>query len=256
MSSAAVRRGPAVFLDKDGTLLQDLPWNVDPQRMQLAPTAAASLAALGRLGVPLLVVSNQSGVELGKFGTPALATVGRALAALFAGCGARLSGFLWCPHAPDREGQPRCSCRKPNPGLLRTAAQRFAIDPHRSWMVGDILDDVEAGRRAGCRTILVDTGNETVWKAGPWRQPHHRVGDLASAAALIVADGRLSAPAVGGSAPAAQTPHRAGTRRLIAAPAWPWVTLPVGPQERMAIPRRRFSRAPAPRRASSRSGRS
>ena len=179
---------PAIFLDKDGTVLEDVPWNVDPARMRLAPTAGAALRTLARLGRPLVVVSNQSGVALGKFEASALEAVGRRLRDHFVDCGAELRGFLWCPHAPDAQGRPGCACRKPNSGLLRGAALRFGLDLRRSWMVGDILDDVEAGRRAGCRTILVDVGHETVWRQGPWRRPHHTVGDLATAAALIASE--------------------------------------------------------------------
>lgn len=179
---------PAIFLDKDGTVLEDLPFNVDPSRMRLAPGAGEALRTLAGLRLPLLVVSNQSGVALGKFDVEALAAVGARLRTFFVECGADLLGFVWCPHAPAADGRPACACRKPNTGLLRSAAVRFGLDLRRSWMVGDILDDVEAGRRAGCRTILVDVGNETQWRPGRWRRPHHTVGDVAAAAALIASD--------------------------------------------------------------------
>jgi D-glycero-D-manno-heptose 1,7-bisphosphate phosphatase len=193
MTSAPSLRRAAIFLDKDGTVLEDLPWNVDPDRMRLAPTTPAALAVLGALGLPLVVVSNQSGVALRKFPESALDDVRLRLAQLFERCGARLHGFLWCPHAPGNDGRPVCACRKPQPGLLRQAADRFDVDLPDSWMVGDILDDVEAGQRAGCRTILVDVGNETVWRTGPHRDPHHRVQDLVSAA-RVIATARAQAP--------------------------------------------------------------
>ena len=80
-----------------------------------------------------------------------------------------------------------CLCRKPAPGLLHQAARTRNLDLARSWMVGDILDDVEAGRRAGCRSVLLDVGHETVWRLSPLRTPHFRAGDLLEAARHIVA---------------------------------------------------------------------
>jgi histidinol phosphatase-like enzyme len=86
---------------------------------------------------------------------------------------------------------PACACRKPAPGLLRQAAAEHGIDLAQSWMVGDILDDIEAGRRAGCRTVLLDVGNETVWHRTPLREPHHLCADLLAAAQTIVAQHAL-----------------------------------------------------------------
>jgi histidinol-phosphate phosphatase family protein len=176
----------AVFLDKDGTVLQDVPYNVDPALMRFAPGAAEALAQLAATGMPLFVVSNQSGVARGRFPEQALEAVRERLADMFAACGARLTGFVYCPHAPADDGAPACDCRKPSPGMLQRLARAHRLDLTRSWMVGDILDDIEAGRRAGCCTILIDNGNETVWRRGAMREPHHRVPELAAAARIIV----------------------------------------------------------------------
>jgi D-glycero-D-manno-heptose 1,7-bisphosphate phosphatase len=171
----------AVFLDKDGTLVEDVPYNADPERLRLAP-GAASLACLAQRGYRLFVVSNQPGVALGLFGHAELARVARRLRELLAPSAVRLEDFLYCPHAPGAG----CGCRKPADGLLRAVAARRGIALDKSWMVGDILDDIEAGRRAGCSTILIDNGNETEWRPGPLREPHARVRDLADAAAFIL----------------------------------------------------------------------
>ena len=179
---------PAIFLDKDGTILRDVPYNAEPRRMAYAEGARAGLGRLARLGMPLIVVSNQPGIALGRFAPEALAPMERRLARLFAAAGARLTAFLHCPHHPEGVQAPyaaACSCRKPMPGLLQQAARRYALDLASSWLVGDILDDVEAGRRAGCRTILLDVGSETEWRSGPMRDPHYVAGDLDRAAALI-----------------------------------------------------------------------
>ncbi len=181
---------PAVFLDKDGTVLQDIPYNVDPARMAFAPGAREGVARLAVLGLPLIIITNQPGIALGMFGAEALRPVRRRLARMFEEEGAALAGFHYCPHLPGGALPAyavSCACRKPAPGLLLAAAERHRIDLGRSWFVGDILDDIEAGRRAGCRTVLIDNGNETEWKPGEWRVPHRRAPDLAAASRIVAA---------------------------------------------------------------------
>ena len=180
----------AVFLDKDGTVLADEPYNVDPERMAYAPMALAGLARLAQTDLALVVISNQSGVARGLFPADALHGVGVKLAALFQAAGAHLAGFYWCPHHPDgvvEDYAVSCACRKPQPGLLLRAAQELDLDLGASWFIGDILDDVEAGNRAGCRSILLDVGNETEWRTGSHRVPHCRAPDLAAAADIVAA---------------------------------------------------------------------
>lgn len=172
----------AVFLDKDGTLVDDVPFNVDPARITLAPHAGAALRLLRDAGYEFFVISNQSGVAQGRFSLAALQDVREALNAMLAAEGIAVRDFYWCPHAPE-DG---CACRKPLPGLLHRAAQDHDIALHESWMVGDILNDVEAGQRAGCRSVLIDNGNETEWKSGAMRQPHAVAGDLLQAARAIL----------------------------------------------------------------------
>jgi histidinol-phosphate phosphatase family protein len=180
----------AVFLDKDGTLIEDVPYNVDPDRIRLMPRAAEGLRALHAAGYRLIVVSNQSGVARGYFAEGALAEVERRLRELLADAGVPLAGFYYCPHHPQGKVAAyavACACRKPATGMLLRAAVEHGLDLGRSWLVGDILDDVEAGRAAGCTTVLLDTGHETEWLLTPARQPHHRVADLAEAATVIAA---------------------------------------------------------------------
>lgn len=182
----------AVFLDKDGTLLDDVPYNVDPAQMRFAPGAREALTLLAAHPFALFVISNQAGVALGKFVNSALAGVENRLQRLFAECGATLRGVYWCPHHP--QGRVKryavvCGCRKPAPGLLLRAAREHRLDLARSWFIGDILDDVEAGNRAGCRTVLLDNGHETEWLAGAQRVPSARAADLYEAARIVVRDG-------------------------------------------------------------------
>jgi D-glycero-D-manno-heptose 1,7-bisphosphate phosphatase len=172
-----VQRPRAVFLDKDGTLVENIPHNVDPDRIALSRGAAEAVRTLAAHGFRLFVVSNQPGVALGLFEARQLDGVEQRLREMLP----ELSGFYYCPHAPDQG----CECRKPACGLLQRAARRHGLRLERSWMVGDILDDIEAGRRAGCRTVLVDNGNESEWRRTPEREPHFTASDLSHAAALI-----------------------------------------------------------------------
>jgi D-glycero-D-manno-heptose 1,7-bisphosphate phosphatase len=174
----------AVFIDKDGTLVRDVPHNVDPDRIELAPGVGPGLRLLHDSGFALIVVTNQPGVAEGRFPAAALARVRSRIDELLAPHEVALSAFYFCPHAATR-GERACACRKPEPGLLQRAAAEHGIDLADSWMVGDILNDIEAGRRAGCRTALIDCGNETEWVLSPWRMPDLVTADFAAAARLI-----------------------------------------------------------------------
>jgi histidinol-phosphate phosphatase family protein len=205
MSGSETARAPrsAVFIDKDGTLVENVPYNVDPARIVLVPGAATALCRLARLGYRLFVVSNQAGLALGRFDEAALGRAWRHLAAMLSRQGVALDGFYYCPHHPQGSvaaWASACTCRKPAPGMLLRAAAENGIDLATSWMMGDILDDVEAGRRAGCRTVLVEVGNETEGVRSPWRTPDLVASGLAQAAALIPPPGPGVADSVFGAA--------------------------------------------------------
>ncbi len=175
---------PAIFIDKDGTLVEDVPYNVDPARLRFTPRAAEALRLWRDAGYHLVVITNQCGLGRGLFDRTALSRLHDALAARLAREGVALDAFFACPH-PDALG---CGCRKPRAGLLREAARALNIDLERSWMVGDILNDVEAGHRAGCRSVLLDVGHETEWQHNVWRTPEHRCTDLLDAAQATLLD--------------------------------------------------------------------
>jgi D-glycero-D-manno-heptose 1,7-bisphosphate phosphatase len=182
-------RRPAIFLDKDGTLLDNVPYNVDPDRMHLASGAAEALLTFHRAGYTLIVVSNQSGVARGYFDEQALRSVDQRLRELLAGVGVPLAGFYYCPHHP-LGSNPRyavnCDCRKPAPGMILRAAADHGIALDHSWLIGDILDDIEAGRRAGCQTVLLANGNETEWRLSPLRCPKYLAEGLDAARRIII----------------------------------------------------------------------
>jgi histidinol-phosphate phosphatase family protein len=180
------RLARAIFLDKDGTLIEDVPFNVDPARVALTPGAGPALKSLTDRNFRLVVVSNQSGVAAGRFAESALGAVERRIAELLAPWGVAIDAYWYCVHAATAG----CSCRKPAPGLMLRAAAELEITLAESWLIGDILDDVEAGHRAGCRAALVLNGNETEWQRGDLRIPDVAARSLEQVARGIVAGER------------------------------------------------------------------
>ncbi len=182
----AARGGPgraALFLDKDGTLIQNVPYNADAALVRFMPHALEGLARIGATGLPIFIVTNQPGLASGQITRKAYVDLQAAIEKrLKEEGGITLAGWYTCPHAPTAG----CLCRKPSTGLLRQASLAHHIDLTRSWMLGDILDDIEAGRRVGCTTILIDVGNETVWRRSPLREPHYRCSDMLQAAEIVV----------------------------------------------------------------------
>lgn len=184
----------AIFLDKDGTLIEDIPYNVDPEKIHLSEGAVEGLQLLYRAGYPLIVVSNQAGIAHGYFSEKDLEQVVHRLEDLLAEIGVLLAGFYYCPHHPEGKiaiYRMDCDCRKPAPGLLFQAALEQGIDLKESWMIGDILNDIEAGQRAGCHTILINNGNETEWVLNSIRMPQYCVLNLTEAAHIILAQSIL-----------------------------------------------------------------
>jgi len=178
----------AVFLDKDGTLIEDIPYNCDPALIRLMPDCIQGLRAISKAGFKLVVVTNQPGIALGLIRESALLEVEGRLRELLRELNVPLAGFYYCPHAPaGRTSQfaRACRCRKPLPGLLHRAAAELRLDLPRSWLIGDILDDVEAGRRAGCKTIFLANGHEDQWRIGPLRIPDYTAATIDQAARII-----------------------------------------------------------------------
>lgn len=152
---------PAVFLDRDGVVIEDVNYLGDPDRVRLIPGSAEAVAELNRAGWAVVIVSNQSGVARGLFSLAAVDAVHAHLAVMLRNHGARIDSFLFCPHHPEAEMpefRADCDCRKPRPGMLLCAAAELGLDLAESWMIGDRESDLAAGAAAGCRTALVRTG--------------------------------------------------------------------------------------------------
>ena len=185
----------AVLFDKDGTLVEDDPPNTDPARVRFFPDVFTALRLLTDAGYDLVVVTNQSAVAQGRCEEADVRRMQTYVRRRLADEGVSLSGFYYCPHHADGLVVPYavpCECRKPQPGLLLRASRELRVDLTQSWMVGDILHDVEAGRWAGCRTVLLDNGHETEWRLTEARWPDHIAPTLLKAAHLIVRSGERS----------------------------------------------------------------
>jgi D-glycero-D-manno-heptose 1,7-bisphosphate phosphatase len=186
-----------VFVDRDGTLTEEVGYVNHPSRLQLLPGAAEAVRRLNRASIPAVMVTNQSGIARGYFSEDMLAAVNAALVEQLERAGARLTALYVCAHHPT-EGLPPfradCDCRKPKPGLLRRAALDLGLDLTASWMVGDKPSDIEVGQRAGTRTVLVLTG----YGRGEWEyrreafpvQPAHVADDILAAVDWILATRR------------------------------------------------------------------
>jgi D-glycero-D-manno-heptose 1,7-bisphosphate phosphatase len=185
MASANAKRR-AVFLDRDGTVCEEMGYLNHLSRLRIFPTAAAAIRRLNAAGWPVILLTNQSGVSRKIFPEALVAQIHEKIAADLAVHGARVDGFYYCPH----QKADRCACRKPLPGMIVRASMDHGLDPQKSWMVGDRLADLELGQAVGARTILVLTGygrGEYEWHRAEWpRQPDRVAEDLASAVEFIL----------------------------------------------------------------------
>jgi D,D-heptose 1,7-bisphosphate phosphatase len=158
--TSKIAKSRAVFFDKDGTLVKDVPYNVNPDLIVLNEGAAETVRKLKKAGFKIFVVSNQSGVARGFFEEKDLAAVWKKLNEL---CKIEFDGFYFCPHFPAGKIEKysfACDCRKPEAGMILQAAREHNLDLQNSWIVGDSSKDAEAGRRARCWTILLDSETE------------------------------------------------------------------------------------------------
>jgi D-glycero-D-manno-heptose 1,7-bisphosphate phosphatase len=192
-----VRR--AVFLDRDGTLLDELGFLARPEDLVLLPGAAEGVRQLNAAGLCAVVITNQSGIARGLFGEAELAAVHARLESELARAGAHLDAILHCPHHPEEgRGELRraCTCRKPAPGLLHAAAERLGLALEASWIVGDSLRDLEAGRRAGLAggvLVLTGKGAEERTRLEPGAR-ELVAADLPAAVRAILAAPRVGLP--------------------------------------------------------------
>jgi len=176
---------PAVFMDRDGCLIEEVGYLNHPSRVRMLPRSPAAVARLNRAGIPAVMATNQAGVARDYFSLETLEAVNAEVERQLGASGARLDGLYVCTHHPTA-GQPpfrlECDCRKPKPGLLLRAAADMGLDLTRSVMIGDKPSDIGAGQAAGTATVLVLTG----YGRGEWEnrrqewtlKPDHVAEDL------------------------------------------------------------------------------
>lgn len=180
--AAAAHR--AVFLDRDGTIVEDPGFLHEPGKVRLLPGAAEAIHQLNQAGWLVITVSNQSGIARGLYDAAAYSAVQRRLVELLAAHDARLDAAYFCPHHPAFTGP--CECRKPGVKLFRDAAAALGLDLKRCYWVGDRLSDVAPARKLGGRASLVETGRGTTHVGKARALGIAVVPDLAAAAAAIV----------------------------------------------------------------------
>jgi D-glycero-D-manno-heptose 1,7-bisphosphate phosphatase len=152
---------PAVFIDRDGTILDELGYVVPGSEIRIYPFSATAITKLTDAGFPVVVITNQGGIALGMYDHAFVDKTHAELAETLAASGANITAWYYCPHHPEgkvAEYTCACECRKPGTGLLEAAAHDLDLDLATSWVVGDQWRDIELARRAGARGILVRTG--------------------------------------------------------------------------------------------------
>ena len=177
-------RRPAVFLDRDGTIIEDPGFLHEPEKVRLLPGAADAIASLNAAGYLVVTVSNQSGIARGLYQAADYEAVQQRLADLLATHGARIDASYFCPHHPQFPGP--CDCRKPGTKLFQDATRDLGLDLARSWWVGDRLTDVKPARGLGGGASLVTTGQGTLHQGQARALSVTVVADLAAAVAEIL----------------------------------------------------------------------
>ena len=147
-----------VFLDRDGTIIEDVGHPHEHSKIKFLPKVRQAIKLLNRNGFKVLIVTNQSGVARGYFTVETVREINRRVQETLANQGAFIDKIYYCPHHVEgiiEEYRQECYCRKPNPGMILEAAREFGIDLKKSFVIGDKISDIEAGHRAGCRTVLL-----------------------------------------------------------------------------------------------------
>jgi len=183
----------AVFLDRDGTICEEVGYLNHISRLHIYPYAAAAIRRLNDAGFPVIVVTNQSGAGRGFFPESLIAEVHERIRHDLAVSGARIDAFYACPHRTE----DACNCRKPRTGMLERAAREHSLELSGSWVVGDRQADVELAHNARARSIFVLSGygrGEYEWHAGEWpRGPEFVADNLAAAVTIILQHGAAAA---------------------------------------------------------------
>jgi len=182
----------AVFLDRDGTIIEDTGYIDSPARITFIPGAIAAIRKLQEHGFKIIIISNQAGIARGLFSEDKLQTVDKVIHRQVLNGGAHIDASYYCPHHPEHGVYPfqqECNCRKPHPGLIHKAEKELSIDLAQSFMIGDKATDIETGQRAKVKSIQVLTGRGREEQAQLKNPPDFTAADLSAAADWILSKG-------------------------------------------------------------------
>jgi len=174
----------AVFLDRDGTIIEDVGYISSPSQIKFIPGSIAAIKRLNEAGYKVIVITNQAGVARGITTEDMVQTVDKVMHRHILNGGAHLDGLYYCPHHPEHGVYPykqACECRKPHTGLIKKATKDHNIDLSLSFMIGDKVSDIEAGKKAGLKTAFVLTGHGENDKNELKNKPDHIARNLSEA---------------------------------------------------------------------------
>ncbi len=179
----------AVFLDRDGTLIEDVGYLSDEKNIRILSGAAEAVQIFNKAGFKTVMVTNQAAIARGIISEDRFGEINSEIIARFSFLGARFDAVYYCPHHP-KEGKGEylleCSCRKPLPGMLLKAAEELDLDLSRSFMIGDRSKDIEAGIKAGCKTVLVPTDGVGITEEKKSLHPDYRARNILAAAKWVI----------------------------------------------------------------------
>jgi len=185
------KKNKAVFLDRDGTIIEDTGYISTPAQIKFIPGSIAAIKKLNQAGYKVIVITNQSGVARGLFSEDMLQTIDKVVHRQILNGHAQVDGFYYCPHHPEHGVYPykqKCDCRKPEIGLIKKAVKEHQIELDGSWLVGDHSCDIAAGQKAGVQTVFVLTGHGAKERENLPAKPGHTAADLAAAVKYILGE--------------------------------------------------------------------
>ncbi|MBN3032498.1 MAG: D-glycero-beta-D-manno-heptose 1,7-bisphosphate 7-phosphatase [Candidatus Saganbacteria bacterium] len=182
-------KSKAVFLDRDGTLIEDSGYISSPDQIKFIPGAIEAVKRLNEAGYKVVIISNQAGVARGLLAENMLQTIDKIIHREVLSGGGHIDASYYCPHHPEHGVYPykqACECRKPHPGMLKRAVREKDLELAGSFMIGDKSSDIETGKRAGTKTVFVRTGHGRDEEKKLKEKPDHTADNLAAAARWIL----------------------------------------------------------------------
>lgn len=178
----------AVFLDRDGTINIDVGYLDDPDELVFIKGAKEAIYALKKEGFLVFIITNQSGIARGYFTLETLNAINKKLLEEFKKEGINIDGICYCPHHPE----DKCRCRKPSPEMVKKISRKFKVNLEKSYFAGDKISDVQTGRNAGCKTILIESDGDSILEEDDtFSQPDFIAKNLKEAAKWIIKDSRI-----------------------------------------------------------------